>query len=189
MVSRPPAGPLGARARALPAARLDRRAHRRGAVAASSELIAGVPARDDRADGAGGARRRPAAHLPADARRGRRAPGRRPRRRSSSAPPATALVEILARVLGMDGGIGTRYEVDADGRFTGGSTGPFVYGEGKVEAMRGVRRRARHRPRGLLGLLRLGLRPADAARGRQPGRRQPRRRAGRGRAEREGWQT
>ena len=36
----------------------------------------------------------------------------------------------------MDGGIGTRYEVDADGRFTGELDGPFMYGEGKVEAMR-----------------------------------------------------
>jgi HAD superfamily hydrolase (TIGR01490 family) len=46
------------------------------------------------------------------------------------------LVEILARVLGMDGGIGTRYEVDGDGRLTGRIVEPFVYGEGKVQAMR-----------------------------------------------------
>jgi HAD superfamily hydrolase (TIGR01490 family) len=46
------------------------------------------------------------------------------------------VVETLAGVLGMDGGIGTRYEVDADGNFTGRLDGPFVYGEGKVEAMR-----------------------------------------------------
>ncbi len=46
------------------------------------------------------------------------------------------LVEILARVLGMDGGIGTRYEVDGDGRLTGRIVEPFVYGEGKVRAMR-----------------------------------------------------
>ncbi len=44
-------------------------------------------------------------------------------------------VESLARVLGMEGGIGTRYEVDAEGTFTGGFDGPFVYGQGKVEAM------------------------------------------------------
>jgi phosphoserine phosphatase len=36
----------------------------------------------------------------------------------------------------MDGGIGTRYEVDAEGNFTGRLDGPFVYGAGKVEAMR-----------------------------------------------------
>lgn len=46
------------------------------------------------------------------------------------------MVQALARVLQMEGGIGTRYEVDGDGRFTGRLDGPFVYGKGKVEAMR-----------------------------------------------------
>jgi HAD superfamily hydrolase (TIGR01490 family) len=46
------------------------------------------------------------------------------------------VVEQLAHVLGMDGGIGTRYEVDAEGNFTGRLDGPFVYGAGKVDAMR-----------------------------------------------------
>jgi HAD superfamily hydrolase (TIGR01490 family) len=46
------------------------------------------------------------------------------------------VVEPLASVLGMDGGIGTRYEIDGDGAFTGRFDGPFVYGPGKVEAMR-----------------------------------------------------
>jgi HAD superfamily hydrolase (TIGR01490 family) len=45
------------------------------------------------------------------------------------------VVEPLANVLGMDGGIGTRYEVDSEGAFTGRFDGPFVYGPGKVEAM------------------------------------------------------
>jgi HAD superfamily hydrolase (TIGR01490 family) len=45
------------------------------------------------------------------------------------------VVESLARVLGMDGGIGTRYEFDDDGAFTGRFDGPFVYGNGKVVAM------------------------------------------------------
>jgi HAD superfamily hydrolase (TIGR01490 family) len=45
------------------------------------------------------------------------------------------IVGSLAAVLQMDGGIGTRYEVDGDGRFTGRLEGPFVYGPGKVEAM------------------------------------------------------
>lgn len=45
------------------------------------------------------------------------------------------VVEQLAHVLGMDGGIGTRYEVSAEGNFTGRLDGPFVYGEGKVTAM------------------------------------------------------
>jgi HAD superfamily hydrolase (TIGR01490 family) len=46
------------------------------------------------------------------------------------------LVEMLARVLDMDGGIGTRYEVGPDRVLTGRIAEPFVYGEGKVEAMR-----------------------------------------------------
>jgi HAD superfamily hydrolase (TIGR01490 family) len=45
------------------------------------------------------------------------------------------VVELLAQVLGMEGGIGTRYEVDVEGSFTGRFDGPFVYGPGKVEAM------------------------------------------------------
>ncbi|HMI81269.1 MAG TPA: HAD-IB family hydrolase [Solirubrobacterales bacterium] len=45
------------------------------------------------------------------------------------------VVGLLAHVLGMEGGIGTRYEVDGDGNFTGRLDGPFVYGPGKVEAM------------------------------------------------------
>ena len=46
------------------------------------------------------------------------------------------LVSALARVLGADAGIGTRYEVDAEGKFTGRLDGLFVYREGKVDAMR-----------------------------------------------------
>jgi HAD superfamily hydrolase (TIGR01490 family) len=46
------------------------------------------------------------------------------------------LVEILARVLGMDGGIGTRYEVGGNGLLTGRIVEPFVYGDGKVTAVR-----------------------------------------------------
>jgi HAD superfamily hydrolase (TIGR01490 family) len=46
------------------------------------------------------------------------------------------LVEMLAEVLAMDGGIGTRYAVDDEGKLTGELDGPFMYGEGKVEAMR-----------------------------------------------------
>lgn len=47
----------------------------------------------------------------------------------------SGVVEPLAAVLGMDGGVGTSYEVGADGAFTGRFDGPFVYGPGKVEAM------------------------------------------------------
>ena len=46
------------------------------------------------------------------------------------------LVQILARILYMDGGIGTAYAVGDDGIFTGELAGAFMYGEGKVEAMR-----------------------------------------------------
>jgi HAD superfamily hydrolase (TIGR01490 family) len=46
------------------------------------------------------------------------------------------LVQLLARILYMDGGIGTTYEVDDEGLLTGGLGGAFIYGEGKVEAMR-----------------------------------------------------
>jgi HAD superfamily hydrolase (TIGR01490 family) len=45
------------------------------------------------------------------------------------------IVSSLAQVLQMEGGIGTRYEVDGAGEFTGRLDGPFVYGPGKVEAM------------------------------------------------------
>jgi HAD superfamily hydrolase (TIGR01490 family) len=47
----------------------------------------------------------------------------------------SGVVEPLAAVLGMDGGVGTRYEVGGDGALTGRFEGPFVYGPGKVEAM------------------------------------------------------
>jgi HAD superfamily hydrolase (TIGR01490 family) len=45
------------------------------------------------------------------------------------------MVKLLASVLGMEGGIGTSYEVGPDGLYNGRLNGPFVYGEGKVEAM------------------------------------------------------
>src|SRR3954447_3720020 len=46
------------------------------------------------------------------------------------------LVEMLARVLDMEGGIGTQYEVDGEGLLTGRIVEPFVYADGKVAAMR-----------------------------------------------------
>jgi hypothetical protein len=36
----------------------------------------------------------------------------------------------------MEGGIGTSWAVGADGKYTGEMEGPFVYGKGKVEAIR-----------------------------------------------------
>ena len=44
------------------------------------------------------------------------------------------IVERLAGSLGMTGGIGTQGEI-VDGRYTGGLSGHFVYGEGKALAM------------------------------------------------------
>lgn len=48
------------------------------------------------------------------------------------------MVSSLATVLGMDGGIGTRYVVSDDGVYTGELNGPFVYGPGKVPAMKQI---------------------------------------------------
>ncbi len=44
------------------------------------------------------------------------------------------MVDPLAKALGMEGGIGTRSAV-VDGRYTGQLDGPFVYGDGKAEAI------------------------------------------------------
>jgi HAD superfamily hydrolase (TIGR01490 family) len=60
-----------------------------------------------------------------------------------SASPAE-VVEPLAAALGMTGGIGTRSEVDADGVYTGALAGPFVYGEGKLAAIREIAEWERH---------------------------------------------
>ena len=48
---------------------------------------------------------------------------------------AHELAEVLALVLGFDGGIGARSEV-VDGVYTGRPHGPFAYREGKAQAMR-----------------------------------------------------
>jgi HAD superfamily hydrolase (TIGR01490 family) len=49
---------------------------------------------------------------------------------------SNGVVEVLARVLDMEGGIGTRYEVDSDGRYTGKLIGGLNYGALKIEPMR-----------------------------------------------------
>jgi HAD superfamily hydrolase (TIGR01490 family) len=46
------------------------------------------------------------------------------------------MVAALARVLGMEGGIGTAWSVGPEGSYTGEIEGDFVYGEGKVTAMK-----------------------------------------------------
>jgi len=50
------------------------------------------------------------------------------------------MAEMLAHVLGFDGGIGFRSEVDG-GRYTGRPAGPFTYGKGKAEAIRDIAER------------------------------------------------
>ena len=45
------------------------------------------------------------------------------------------LAELLARVLALDGGIGSRFSEVVDGVFTGRPTGLFVYGAGKARAI------------------------------------------------------
>jgi HAD superfamily hydrolase (TIGR01490 family) len=49
------------------------------------------------------------------------------------------LVEPFAKALGMTAGIGTRSEI-VDGYYTGELSGPFCYGEGKVEAIKELAR-------------------------------------------------
>lgn len=46
------------------------------------------------------------------------------------------IVRLLAGVLDMEGGIGTRYAVDERGNYTGALDGGLIYGEGKVKPMR-----------------------------------------------------
>jgi HAD superfamily hydrolase (TIGR01490 family) len=50
------------------------------------------------------------------------------------------MADLLAAVLGFDGGLGTRSEI-VDGRYTGRPAGPFNYREGKVLSMREVAER------------------------------------------------
>ena len=45
------------------------------------------------------------------------------------------IVRLLAEVLGMEGGIGTSYEVDGEGNLTGDLDGPLMYRDGKVTAI------------------------------------------------------
>ncbi len=47
-----------------------------------------------------------------------------------------ATAEMIAHVLGFDGGLGTELEEDGNGVYTGRLDGPFNYGEGKPQRMR-----------------------------------------------------
>jgi HAD superfamily hydrolase (TIGR01490 family) len=44
--------------------------------------------------------------------------------------------EMIAHVLGFDGGLGTPLETDGEGRYTGRLSGPFAYREGKPKLIR-----------------------------------------------------
>ena len=46
------------------------------------------------------------------------------------------IVGALADRLGLEGAVGTRSEIDAEGRYTGRLAGPFCYREGKVDEIR-----------------------------------------------------
>ncbi len=48
---------------------------------------------------------------------------------------SSELAEVLALVLGLDGGIGSQFSAVRDGVFTGEPTGLFIYGVGKAEAI------------------------------------------------------
>jgi HAD superfamily hydrolase (TIGR01490 family) len=50
------------------------------------------------------------------------------------------MAELLAHVLGFDGGIGSRSEI-VDGVYTGRAGGPFTYREGKAQALRALAER------------------------------------------------
>jgi len=53
---------------------------------------------------------------------------------------SSEVATLLAEILGFDGAIGTVPEV-VDGRYTGGTVGPFTYREGKAEAIRALAER------------------------------------------------
>ena len=141
------------------------------------ELITRLAGADGRPDGPGSDGGDPAAGLPADAGRGLRPPGRRAadlhrqrrrqRRRRAARPRA---------------GDGRRHRHPLRDRRRGRLHRPprraLRLRRGQGDGDGGIRRPARDRAGRVLRLLRLALGPADAARGRQPGRRQPRPAAG-----------
>ena len=87
------------------------------------------------------------------------------------------MASLLSLVLSFDGGIGSRSEV-LDGVYTGREGGLFTYREGKAQAIRELAQRKGLDLARELRVLRLGVRPADAARGRPSRRGQPRQHAG-----------
>ena len=89
------------------------------------------------------------------------------------------IVLPLADLLGVDGAICSRGEVDEQGRYTG-RMAFYAYGESKAAAMRELAERTGLDLGSQQRLLGLGHRPADARGGRPPRRGQPRPRAGQG---------
>ena len=143
----------------------------------SREAFTGVPAADDRADGAGGAGGDPAADLPADARRGLRPSGRGAARPSSSAPRATASSSCWPACSAWTAASAPATRSTRTARFTGSSAGPFMYGEGKVEAMREFAAEHDIDLDAVLRLLGLASPTCRCCGGGQPGGGQPRRRS------------
>ena len=91
-------------------------------------------------------------------------PGRRPRRPSSSAPPATASSATWRTCSAWTAASAPATRSTAEGAFTGRFDGPFVYGPGKVEAMEAFAAAHDIDLAAVLRLLGLALGPADAAR-------------------------
>ncbi len=109
-----------------------RRHHRRGPHT-RRRLHQGRPANPPRSALRGRAQPRAAARLPAILARARA-------HQASGQPvylvtaSSQEFADVLAQALALDGAVGTRSEI-IDGRYTGRPGGPFVYGEGKVEAL------------------------------------------------------
>ena len=82
------------------------------------------------------------------------------------------MADLMAIVLTFDGAVGSVSEV-VDGHYTGREGGPFTYREGKAQAIRELAEREGIDLATSCAYTRLGVRPADAAARRPPGRRQP----------------
>ena len=87
------------------------------------------------------------------------------------------MAELMAIVLTFDGAVGSRRPRSSTARTPGRAGGPFTYREGKAQAIRELAEREGIDLARLLGVLGLGVRPADAARGRPSRRGQPGQRA------------
>ena len=156
---------------ALPPARVDRRGHRDAARARRRRCSQGVRVRDLQRLAPDVLARRPAARLPADARRRLQPPGRGPpglhRHRGlagdgrAAGAPSWASTAASARAEIVDGAL---HRAAPAARSPTARARP---GDARARRARG------HRPRRVVGVLRLGVRPADAARGRAPGGGQP----------------